>query len=217
MLRVALLGIVVIACACHRDNPAGATETGSASDPALVSTAAGIVREVSGTVTVAGQPVAVGARLAAGDVVTTGDGSRALIELVHNGAKWELGPNRAVRVADSIAWKLTAANAARVAVVRDMAQPNATAASASAGPGPANTSTTPQGAAAVLMRHRGALMRCLDASAQQVQLLVRVDADGKAKTDVPGASEAIRACLVHEVDTLTFPHEAAGVGIKLGN
>jgi hypothetical protein len=221
MLRVATLGILMLACACHRKDDADtSTDTsgaasGSASGSAmLAANGAGVVRELSGTVTVEGKPLAVGDRVAAGDVVTTGDGSRVMIELLHNGAKWELGPNRAVRVADSIVWKMTAAEASTGIAVRDMAQPNVPPATAPTAP-TAPVATTPKGAAAVLMVHRGALMACLDAKSTSVHLLVQVDATGKPKLDAPSASAAERTCLVATVAKLTFPHEQAGVGITL--
>jgi hypothetical protein len=222
MKRVVLLGMIALGCACHGRDRSGSDTTnwanGAASgseSAALVGNAAGTVREMSGVVTVAGKPLSVGDHLAAGDVVTTGDHSRVVIELTHNGAKWELGPNRAVRVADSIAWKVTRDETANGLVVRDMAQPNVTPGAASGGDAPAGTPVTPKGAAAVLMIHRAALMHCLDAKTVWAQLQVHVDAKGQATTEVPDAPDSVRACIVAEVAKLSFPAVESGVGITL--
>jgi hypothetical protein len=220
MKRAVLLGMIALGCACHSRDKTATDDPGGSASPSLVANAAGTVRAASGSVTVAGKPLSVGDHVAAGDIVTTGDHSNVVIQLTHNGADWELGPNRAVRVADSIAWKVSPENAANGLVVRDLAQPNVTpsagaGSSSGAGGGETRVATTPQGAAAVLMMHRAALMHCLDAKTVRAQLQVHVDAKGQAKTEVPGATDGVRACLVDEVGKLKFPALEAGVGITL--
>lgn len=66
---------------------------------------AGRVLEVSGAVTVAGKPLANGDTVLADAVVDTGADGNVVIELLHNNARWQLGPNKHVRVNESLAWK----------------------------------------------------------------------------------------------------------------
>jgi hypothetical protein len=85
--------------ACQSDKPA------SSASSAAATAVAGRVIEVSGAVTVAGKPLAKGDTVKATDTIdTSGDGS-VVIELAHNGVRWELGPNKHVRVDESVAWK----------------------------------------------------------------------------------------------------------------
>jgi hypothetical protein len=65
----------------------------------------GRVLEVSGTVTVAGKPLAKADTVAASAVIDTGADGNVVIELLHNLARWELGPNKHVRVDESLAWR----------------------------------------------------------------------------------------------------------------
>src|SRR5258706_5489605 len=67
---------------------------------------AGKVVEVSGQVTAKGKPLAVGDSVAVDDEIETGTDGRAIIELAHNGARWELGPSKKQKVSASIAWNL---------------------------------------------------------------------------------------------------------------
>jgi hypothetical protein len=64
------------------------------------------VLEATGTVTVAGKPLAKGATVAADDVVETGADGNVKIELAHNKAIWTLGPNKHEKVSASLAWTL---------------------------------------------------------------------------------------------------------------
>lgn len=61
--------------------------------------------EVTGTVTVAGKPLARGDTVVATAVIDTGADGSVAIELLHNLARWELGPNKHVRVDESLAWR----------------------------------------------------------------------------------------------------------------
>jgi hypothetical protein len=83
-----------------------ATEPSAAPVPGV---AAGKVLEVTGTVTVkhgdAARALAVGESVEGGDTVITGADGNVVIELAHNSARWELGPNKQQKVNESIAWK----------------------------------------------------------------------------------------------------------------
>jgi len=63
------------------------------------------VLEVSGTVTIAGKQLAKDDTVVASAVIETGADGSVAIELIHNLARWELGPNKHVRVDESLAWK----------------------------------------------------------------------------------------------------------------
>ncbi len=86
--------------ACQSDKPSPSASSAAAS------AAAGRVIEVSGAVTVAGKPLAVGDTVKATDTVDTGADGNVVIELAHNNARWQLGPNKHMRVDTSLAWKL---------------------------------------------------------------------------------------------------------------
>jgi len=99
MLRAVLVGLLCISTfGCK-----GKQDEASAAQPGAP---AGTVLEVSGTVTVAGKPLVQGATVAADDVVDTGADGHVRIELQHNKATWELGPNKHEKVSASLAWSL---------------------------------------------------------------------------------------------------------------
>lgn len=79
--------------------------SGSATAPAVAAAPAGKVLEVSGAVTVAGKPLAVGDTVVADATIDTGADGNVVIQLLHNLARWELGPNKHVRVDQSLAWR----------------------------------------------------------------------------------------------------------------
>lgn len=116
MLRAVLLGVLVAAgagAACPACSNQGDSPTGAPTAPA------GTVIDVSGTVTVAQKPLAKGDAVAANDVIETGaDGSVAIV-LAHNHARWELGPNKRVRAADSLAWSQPASDGTATPVDQD--------------------------------------------------------------------------------------------------
>lgn len=94
LLALALSGLAASA-ACKSSNEA----------PKIAASAmAGRVLEVKGSVTVAGKPLAAGDTVAPGDTIDTGADGSVVIELAHNLARWELGPNKHVRVDESLAW-----------------------------------------------------------------------------------------------------------------
>lgn len=92
------LGLALAACSSDK---APATSASSSSASTAV---AGRVIEVSGTVTVAGKPLAKGDTVTAKDTVDTGADGNVVIELAHNNVRWALGPNKHVRVDTSLAW-----------------------------------------------------------------------------------------------------------------
>lgn len=81
-------------------------ETSAKAEPGV---AAGKVIEVKGAVTLkhgdATRPLAAGESVEGDDTVITGADGNVVIELAHNAARWELGPNKQQRVRESIAWK----------------------------------------------------------------------------------------------------------------
>jgi hypothetical protein len=97
MLRAVLLGILMLSYgpACSSKDDAPHAEPGAP---------AGTVIEVAGAVTVAAKPLARGDAVAADDVVETGADGTVVIVLAHNNARWELGPNKHVKAAESLAW-----------------------------------------------------------------------------------------------------------------
>ena len=98
MLRAVLVGLLCVStfgCKGKKDD-AAATQSGPA----------GTVLDVTGSVTVAGKPLAKGATVAADDVVDTGADGHVIIELTHNQAHWDLGPNKHEKVSASLAWTL---------------------------------------------------------------------------------------------------------------
>ena len=106
MLRAVLLGAisfaVVSACGSKTDPPAA--------QPGVV---AGKVLEVTGSVKIGATPLAVGSTVKSDDVIETGADGNVVIELAHNQARWELGPNSKKKPTESLAW--TAAKAERAA------------------------------------------------------------------------------------------------------
>lgn len=97
MLRAVLVGLLcvsTIACKGKKD------------EASTVQGPAGTVLDVTGTVTVAGKPLSKGATVAADDVVETGTDGHVIIELAHNQARWELGPDKHEKVSASLAWSL---------------------------------------------------------------------------------------------------------------
>jgi hypothetical protein len=97
MVRALLLGVLATAAAsaCSKNDAAPAAQPGAV---------AGKVLEVSGAVSVAGKPLAVGDPVKTDDAVETGTDGNVVIELAHNQARWELGPNHKVKPSESLAW-----------------------------------------------------------------------------------------------------------------
>jgi hypothetical protein len=97
MVRAVLLGVLAAAAvsACGKNDAAPTAQPGAV---------AGKVLEVSGAVSVAGKPLAVGDAVKTDDAVETGADGNVVIELAHNQARWELGPNHKVKPSDSLAW-----------------------------------------------------------------------------------------------------------------
>ncbi|MEO8550208.1 MAG: hypothetical protein ABI678_09540 [Kofleriaceae bacterium] len=89
----------VLACAVA---PAcGSKDSAPAAQPGAV---AGKVLEVSGSVNVGGKPLAAGDPVKTDDTIVTGADGHVAIELAHNGARWELGPNHKGRPMDAPVW-----------------------------------------------------------------------------------------------------------------
>ncbi len=103
MVRAVLLGTLSFAalpsCGSRSDAPAA--------QPGAI---AGKVVEVTGNVKAGSTPLVVGASVKADDVIETGTDGAVVIELAHNQARWELGPNNKKKPTESLAW--TAAKAA---------------------------------------------------------------------------------------------------------
>lgn len=103
MLRAVLVGLLSVsaAVACKSSSDAPASQPG---------VAVGKVIEVSGTVTVrradVARPLAKGESVEGDDVVETGADGNVIVELAHNLARWELGPNKKSKVRESAAWSL---------------------------------------------------------------------------------------------------------------
>jgi hypothetical protein len=93
------MAAAIVAAACDSSKEPAARVAASSTAPA------GRVLEVSGTVTVAGKPLAKNDTVRADAVIETGADGNVVIQLVHNLARWELGPNKHVRVDASLAWK----------------------------------------------------------------------------------------------------------------
>jgi len=123
MMRSVLLVVLAFGVGCKSsDQPAAPAPApaGAATPAAAAATGAGKVLEVSGQVTIAGKPVAVGQIVGADDLVETGDDGRVTIELTHNLAHWQLGPGKHQKVAESIAWKLPRNEGNASVVIQDM-------------------------------------------------------------------------------------------------
>jgi len=112
-ILLVILAISAVACS-NKEEPAPAQQQPAAADTA------GKVLEVDGKVTVKGKQLAVGDMLKADDLVETGDSGRVVIELTHNLAHWELGPNKSQKVSESIAWKLPRSEGNAKVVIQDM-------------------------------------------------------------------------------------------------
>jgi hypothetical protein len=89
------LVLLLMLASCKDDAPAA---------PATAS--AGKVVEVTGKVTDNGAPLHAGDAVREADVIDTGTDGHIVIELAHNQARWELGPNKHQKVSESIAWNL---------------------------------------------------------------------------------------------------------------
>jgi hypothetical protein len=98
-LLVGLLGVAAVGCKSGGDSP-----------KSLPGVAAGKVVEVTGAVMVrhndVAQPLVKGATLDGDDVIETGADGNAIIELSHNLARLELGPNKKSKLRESAAWNL---------------------------------------------------------------------------------------------------------------
>jgi hypothetical protein len=99
MVRAVLLALMSVAavatCGCKSRRDAPHVEPGAA---------AGKVIEVAGTVTVGTRQLATGDTIKSDDTIETGADGSVVIELAHNLARWELGPNRKVKPTESVAW-----------------------------------------------------------------------------------------------------------------
>jgi hypothetical protein len=89
------LVLLLVLASCKDDAPA-----------APATSAAGKVVEVTGKVTDNGAALAAGDSVREADVIDTGTDGHIVIELAHNQARWELGPNKHQKVSESIAWTL---------------------------------------------------------------------------------------------------------------
>ena len=96
VLALSLGSVVGPACSSSNESPKVS---------ASASATAGRVLAVAGQVTVAGKQLAIGDSVGADDVIDTGTNGSVTIELAHNLARWELGPDKHVRVRESLAWK----------------------------------------------------------------------------------------------------------------
>jgi hypothetical protein len=112
-LLLVVLAISAVACS-NKEEAAPAQQQPATGDTA------GKVLEVAGKATVKGKQLAVGDLLKAEDQVETGDDGRVVIELTHNLAHWELGPNKSQKVSESIAWKLPRDEGNAKVVIQDM-------------------------------------------------------------------------------------------------
>jgi hypothetical protein len=118
-LLIVVLAVSALGCkSSDREAQPGSAASGTGSSTAT--SAAGKVLEVSGQVTANGKPIAVGAELAADDLIQTGADGRVVIELTHNLAHWQLGPNKSQKVSESIAWKLPRDEGNAKIVIQDM-------------------------------------------------------------------------------------------------
>jgi len=97
MVRAVLWGVLAcaVAPACGNKDSAPAAQPGAV---------AGKVLEVSGSVNVGGKPLAAGDPVKTDDTIVTGADGNVAIELAHNGARWELGPNHKGRPMDAPVW-----------------------------------------------------------------------------------------------------------------
>ncbi|HEY6038221.1 MAG TPA: hypothetical protein VIV58_28260, partial [Kofleriaceae bacterium] len=98
MVRAALWAVL----GCAAVAACGSKDSAPAAQPGAV---AGKVLEVACSVKVGAKQLAVGDPVKTDDLIETGADGNVAIELAHNGARWELGPNQKVRPTESIAWK----------------------------------------------------------------------------------------------------------------
>src|SRR3569623_2225451 len=98
MVRATLWAVL----ACAAVAAFGTKDSAPAAQPGAV---AGKVLEVAGSVKVGAKQLAVGDPVKTDDLIETGADGNVAIELAHNGARWELGPNQKLRPTESIAWK----------------------------------------------------------------------------------------------------------------
>jgi hypothetical protein len=103
MVRTVLLGLLAVTsvAACASKEGSAKVEPGAPAGKVLEVT--GKVSAVRGATT---RALAVGETVAGDDVIETGADGHVAIELAHNLARWDLGPNKHERVADSLAWTL---------------------------------------------------------------------------------------------------------------
>jgi hypothetical protein len=101
-LAALALGLVIGPACSSNESP---KVSASASSGSAATATAGRVLDVAGKVTVAGKQLAKGDSVGADDVIDTGVDGSVTIELAHNLARWELGPDKHVRVRESLAWK----------------------------------------------------------------------------------------------------------------
>lgn len=97
MVRAVLWGVLTcaVAPACGNKDSVPAAQPGAV---------AGKVLEVSGSVNVGGKALAVGDAVKTDDTIVTGADGNVAIELAHNNARWELGPNHKGRPMDAPVW-----------------------------------------------------------------------------------------------------------------
>src|SRR3569833_195540 len=98
MVRATLWAVL----ACAAVSACGTKDSAPAAQPGAV---AGKVLEVAGSVKGGAKQLAVGDPVKTDDVIETGADGNVAIELAHNGARWELGPNQKLRPTESLAWK----------------------------------------------------------------------------------------------------------------
>ncbi len=123
MLALAVAGLPALACSSSKEPAPSASPSATvpASPSPQAAATAGRVVDVGGVVTVAGKQLLRGDTVQAGDLVETGADGSVAIELAHNLARWELGPNKRLRVSDSIAWREPMRTAAPTLVEQDTA------------------------------------------------------------------------------------------------
>ena len=145
MLRTLLVGILAVtaAAACSGKGDAPAAQPG---------VSAGKVVELSGTVTATRGTVvrtlAAGGEISSDDVIDTAAESRVVILVAHNNARWDLGPNKHGKVAESLAWTAAKQDRPATAVIEESSTAGAHAEKTAATTG-TTTPETPKAAMAV--------------------------------------------------------------------
>lgn len=141
MLRTLLVGILAMtaAAACSSKDDAPAAQPG---------VSAGKVVELTGTVTATRgdqvRSLATGGEISADDVIDTAADSRVVILVAHNNARWDLGPNKHGKVAESLAWTAPKQDRPAAAVIEESSTAGAHAEKAAATTG--NTTEAPRAA-----------------------------------------------------------------------